>query len=76
MQTINRKDPKNLTLAYIGGGSRGWAWGLMKDIAMDGDICGTVRLYGIDREAAEHNRIIGEKISALPGVFPRAWRRR
>ena len=53
-----------LTVAYIGGGSRGWAWGFMKDLALDGEICGTVRLYDIDREAAERNRIIGEKISA------------
>ena len=62
------KDPKNLTIAYIGGGSRGWAWGLMGDLAMDGELCGTLRLYDIDREAAERNRIIGEKMSAHEGV--------
>ena len=67
------KDPKKLTIAYIGGGSRGWAWGLMGDLAMDGDICGTLRLYDIDHEAAERNRIIGEKISAAEGVKSR-WR--
>ena len=55
-----------LTVAYIGGGSRGWAWGFMTDIASDEQISGTVRLYDIDREAAERNRIIGEKISAHP----------
>lgn len=38
----------------------------MTDLAMDGEICGTLRLYDIDRAAAERNRIIGEKISALP----------
>ena len=48
---------KGLTIAYIGGGSRGWAWGLMADLALDADLCGTVRLYDIDREAAERNRI-------------------
>ena len=57
---------KEITVAYIGGGSRGWAWGFMTDLAMDGEICGTLRLYDIDRAAAERNRIIGEKISALP----------
>ncbi len=67
------KDPLNLTIAYIGGGSRGWAWGLMKDLALDGDICGTVRLYDIDREAAEKNRIIGGIISARPEAVSR-WR--
>ncbi len=56
----------NLTVAYIGGGSRGWAWGFMTDIAMDAQIAGTVRLYDIDREAAKRNKIIGEKISAHP----------
>ena len=63
----------NLHIAYIGGGSRGWAWGFMKDLARDGDLAGTVYLYDIDREAAERNRIIGEKISAQPGVNSR-WR--
>ena len=55
-----------LNVAYIGGGSRGWAWGFMTDIACDGQISGTVRLYDIDREAARRNQIIGQKISAHP----------
>ena len=63
----------NLHIAYIGGGSRGWAWGFMKDLAGDGDLAGTVYLYDIDRDAAERNRIIGEKISAQPGVKS-CWR--
>jgi len=62
---------KELTVAYIGGGSRGWAWGFMQDLAMDGEICGTIRLYDIDRAAAERNRIIGEKISAHPDAVSR-----
>ena len=57
---------QELKIAYIGGGSRGWAWGFMMDLAMDPDMCGTIRLYDIDRAAAERNRIIGEKISARP----------
>ncbi len=65
------KNIRELTVAYIGGGSRGWAWGFMKDLARDGEICGTVRLYDIDREAAERNRIIGEKISAHPDARSR-----
>ena len=48
-------DAKNLTVAYIGGGSRGWAWGFMTDLAADPDLCGTLRRYDIDREAAERN---------------------
>ena len=62
---------KELVIAYIGGGSRGWAWGFMTDLATDQDLCGTIRLYDIDREAAERNRMIGEKISAHPGAVSR-----
>ena len=67
------RDYHDLKVAYIGGGSRGWAWGFMTDLAMDGDICGTVRLYEIDRSAAERNEIIGGKISAHPDAVSR-WR--
>ena len=67
------QDGMNLQIAYIGGGSRGWAWGFMKDLAGDGGICGTIRLYDTDREAAERNRIIGTRISALPEAKSR-WR--
>ena len=59
-------DPKELTIAYIGGGSRGWAWGFMTDLAIDPDLCGCIRLYDIDREAAERNRIIGGKSDTSP----------
>lgn len=62
---------KELIIAYIGGGSRGWAWGFMTDLAVDHDLCGTIRLYDIDREAAERNRIIGEKISSHPKAVSR-----
>ena len=58
------KNIRELKVAYIGGGSRGWAWGFMMDLAMDPSMCGTVRLYDIDRSAAERNEIIGNKISA------------
>ena len=41
-----------IKLAYIGGGSRGWAWGFMKDLARDSQMEGVVYLYDIDRPAA------------------------
>ena len=72
-QTQNKNRARNLTVAYIGGGSRGWAWGFMTDIALDGDLCGEVRLYDIDRPAAERNRLIGGMISAHPDAVSR-WR--
>lgn len=67
------RNPKALVVAYIGGGSRGWAWSFMTDLATDPDLCGTVRLYDINQNAAERNRIIGGKISAHPDAVSR-WR--
>ncbi len=71
MRSITGDRVNDLVIAYIGGGSRGWAWGLMKDLAMDEQLCGTVRLYDIDREAARRNAVIGAKISALPAAKSR-----
>ena len=61
------KDVKNLKIAYIGGGSRGWAWGLMSDLAKAEDICGEVALYDIDFKAAKDNEIIGNRIKDAEG---------
>ena len=57
---------EDLKIAYIGGGSRGWAWGLMSDLAEADDISGQVALYDIDYEAAKANEIIGNKYNAIP----------
>ena len=35
---------QEIKIAYIGGGSRGWAWNLMSDLAVEPDLCGTVKL--------------------------------
>jgi len=56
---------KRINIAYLGGGSRGWAWGLMSDLASEPDLCGTVRLYDINKEAAKNNEIIGNKYKDL-----------
>ena len=53
---------EDIKIAYIGGGSRGWAWTLMKDLAKAEDISGTVTLYDIDFEAAKNNETIGNRI--------------
>lgn len=58
---------ENIQIAYIGGGSRGWAWGLMSDLAMTEDISGSVLLYDIDFEAAKHNEIIGNRTKETEG---------
>lgn len=53
---------EDIKIAYIGGGSRGWAWTLMKDLARADDIAGSVYLYDIDLEAAKNNETIGNRI--------------
>ena len=64
---------EELKIAYIGGGSRGWAWGLMSDLCSEPRLTGVVRLYDIDRAAAEDNVVIGNKHSAHPDALSR-WR--
>ena len=58
---------KDLKIAYIGGGSRGWAWMLMSDLALERSLEGTVYLYDIDHQAAKNNEIIGNDI---PYYYP------
>ena len=43
MRYVNGK-AEDLKIAYIGGGSRGWAWGLMSDLAAADDMSGSVYL--------------------------------
>lgn len=57
---------EDVKIAYIGGGSRGWAWGLMSDLAAVEDMNGTVALYDIDQEAAAKNEVIGNRMKELP----------
>ncbi len=52
-----------IEIAYIGGGSRGWAWTFMTDLALEEQMSGTIRLYDINHEAAHHNEIIGNRVS-------------
>lgn len=67
---MNYKDSKaeGIKIAYIGGGSRGWAWGLMSDLVSCEDMSGDVYLYDIDFEAACHNEEIGNKYNAVEGA--------
>ena len=54
----------DIKIAYIGGGSRGWAWTFMTDLSMDDSMSGTIRLYDIDPAASKNNEIIGSQLSA------------
>jgi len=62
---FNTTDNKasDIQITYIGGGSRGWAWAFMTDLALEESMSGTIRLYDIDLESAENNKIIGNYIS-------------
>lgn len=53
---------KSISIAYIGGGSRGWAWTFMTDLALEPQLKGTVRLYDIDHEASKRNEKIGNDL--------------
>ena len=58
----------DIKITYIGGGSRGWAWNFMTDLAKTDDMSGEIRLYDIDRAAAENNAIIGNSLKGRSGV--------
>lgn len=64
---------RDIRLAYVGGGSRGWAWKFMTDLAMEPAMSGQVALYDIDRDAAMANAVIGNRIDSLPDTRGR-WR--
>ena len=59
----NGNKAENVKIAYIGGGSRGWAWTLMSDLAASEKMSGDVYLYDIDYDAAKRNEVIGGKFN-------------
>ena len=63
MKYLNNK-VSDIKIAYIGGGSRGWAWTFMGDLALEEQLSGTIALYDIDFEASKQNEILGNKLSA------------
>lgn len=65
---VNGSKAENLQIAYIGGGSRGWAWTFMTDLAMDDTLSGTIRLYDIDKDAAKANEVIGNHLKTRDDV--------
>ncbi len=63
----------DMKIAYIGGGSRGWAWTFMTDMAKEANMSGTIRLYDLNLEAAKANQIIGNRLSEREDVVGK-WR--
>lgn len=57
-----------IKIAYIGGGSRGWAWGLMSDLANEEKLNGDLYLYDIDFKAAKDNEIIGNSLKGRDDI--------
>ena len=70
--TYENNKVSGIHIAYIGGGSRAWAWTFMTDLAMEASLSGTIRLYDIDRQAAKNNEIIGNRLSSRPEA-PGKW---
>ncbi len=54
---------RSITIAYIGGGSRGWAHTLMADATRCKHLTGEIRLYDIDRPAAMLNARWGKRLN-------------
>jgi alpha-galactosidase len=57
-----------IRIAYIGGGSTGWAPILMNDLAVDQELAGEVVLYDIDFPRAKMNETYGNWLQKRPGV--------
>lgn len=57
-----------LSIAYLGGGSRAWAWKLMADLALEESLSGTVKLYDLNQTAAKENECFGNQLTARPDV--------
>lgn len=64
---IKDNKAEDVKITYIGGGSRGWAWNLMSDLATEENMSGVVTLYDINLEAAEHNVTIGTLLQKESG---------
>lgn len=59
---------EEIKIAYIGGGSRLWAWTLMRDLASCAELGGDIYLYDIDHDAAKCNEIVGNKHNSTEGA--------
>ena len=66
MSVDKNRDAVELKIAYLGGGSRGWARDLMSDLAVCPDLKGQVDLYDINLEAAQLNARLGAWIQQRP----------
>ncbi len=61
-----KKNVPNIKIAYIGGGSRGWAQKIMADLTLCDELSGEIRLYDIDRPMAQMNARWGKRVNESP----------
>jgi galacturan 1,4-alpha-galacturonidase len=64
----SKEKMSGINVAYIGGGSREWAWKLMIDLALEESLSGHVKLYDLSYEPAKDNADVGNKLSARNDV--------
>lgn len=55
-----------IKIAYIGGGSRGWAHSLINDLTLCEHLTGRVALYDLDQPMAKLNARWGRRVNASP----------
>jgi alpha-galactosidase len=65
-KSTRRSQPTAIKIAYIGGGSRGWAHVLMNDLARCPDLTGEVRLFDIDKSMARLNARWAKRVNESP----------
>lgn len=53
---------KEITIAYIGGGSMNFGWRLMGELASEEQLSGIVRLYDADKSLALVNEAVGNRM--------------
>lgn len=70
--SIDRVDPKDLKIAYVGGGSRLWSRTLINDLAQTETLSGDVYLYDIDYSSAKKNARLGNQVQNREDV-PSDW---
>jgi len=51
-------------IAYLGGGSRGWAHDLFRDLALQEHLHGEIVLYDLDHAGSEANAALGARVFA------------
>ncbi len=59
---------QSVKIGYVGGGSRGWAYTLINDLAQCTDMSGEVVLYDLDYESAQRNAEFGNWVQEREGA--------